>query len=54
MAMTLKLPGKIMLFLHFNTNPINMNIISEESEVAFRNLKDAKLLAMDIGGSLTK
>ena len=26
----------------------------EGSEIAFRNLKDAKLLAMDIGGSLTK
>jgi hypothetical protein len=28
--------------------------LPEESEIAFRNLKDAKLLAMDIGGSLTK
>jgi hypothetical protein len=26
----------------------------EGNEIAFRNLKDAKLLAMDIGGSLTK
>ena len=28
--------------------------LPEGSEIAFRNLKDAKLLAMDIGGSLTK
>lgn len=34
---------------------ITPGLLSEgQSNIAFRNLKDAKLFALDIGGSLTK
>ena len=32
----------------------NVHVIDNQSNIAFRNLKDAKLFALDIGGSLTK
>jgi hypothetical protein len=64
MATTLKLPGKnyrkVQKFFQrsflINSKILTFHqiLILEESEIAFRNLKDAKLLAMDIGGSLTK